>query len=159
MLAESLAVSTVMIVVMVIFHFVGLRAIIGLVTRVLGVHLRHGHIVGRTVGLLAIMLALVALHAIEIWTYAFVYLAVGAVKDLEEAVYYSTSAFGTLGGENIIIESQWRLAGAIEGFFGFLLIGLSTAFLVIVIDRLGLLDSLAHAGEKPEAPARDNVQP
>lgn len=159
MLAESLLVSTAMIVVMVIFHFVGLRAIIGLVTRVLGVHMRHGHIVGRTVSLLAIMLALVLLHSIEIWAYAFLYLAVGACKDLEQAVYYSTSAFGTLGGENIIVESDWRLTGAIEGFFGFLLIGLSTAFLVIVIDRLGLLDSLAHAGEKPEPSARDNVQP
>ena len=83
----------------------------------------------------------------------------GSDKDLGEAVCYSTYPSRTLWGENIISDPRCRLAGPIEGFCGFLLIGLSTVFLVTVIDRPGVLGSLTHVGEAPEPPARDNLQP
>ena len=41
---------------------------------------------------LALVLALFALHGVEIWSYALLFLALGAIGDLETAVYFSTIA-------------------------------------------------------------------
>ncbi len=86
---------------------------------------------------LMLVLALFALHGIEIWSYAAFYLWQGAVKDLETAVYFSTIAYGAIGFGDVAINSSWRLVGAIEGVNGVLLLGWSTAFFVTVVTRLG----------------------
>jgi hypothetical protein len=82
----------------------------------------------------------VAVHTVEVWLYAVGYLAVGALHDLESALYFSTTSFTTLGYGDIVLNQKWRLVGAIEGANGLLLFGWSTAFLVSVTGRLRLLE-------------------
>jgi voltage-gated potassium channel Kch len=86
--------------------------------------------------IILIVLGLFVIHAIEIWSYAGLYLILGIFQDLETALYFSTSTFTTLGYGDVIIDTQWRLVAAIEGVNGFLLLGWSTAFLVTIIGRL-----------------------
>ena len=86
---------------------------------------------------LMLVLALFALHGVEIWLYAAVYLALGAIHDLESAVYFSTLAYGGMGFSDTAIFHDWRLTAAIEGINGIILLGWSTAFFVTVIARLG----------------------
>lgn len=83
-----------------------------------------------------IVLGLVAIHFVEIMVYAAAYSSLGIFNSFEASLYYSTSAFTTVGFGDVAIASEWRLLGALEGLNGFLLIGWSTAFMVAVIGRM-----------------------
>jgi hypothetical protein len=84
-----------------------------------------------------LVIALFALHGIEIWLYAFLYLSIGAIAGLEIAVYYSTISYAGIGFSDHYIAPSWRLVAGIEGINGLLLLGWSTAFFVTMIARLG----------------------
>ena len=81
-------------------------------------------------------LSLFALHTIEIGLFALFYILVGAIPGFEQALYFSTSAYATLGHPEIAFPEQWRLVGAVEGLAGFLLIGWSTAVFVTDMNKL-----------------------
>lgn len=85
----------------------------------------------------AIVLGLFAIHGIEIWLYALLYLFAGALPDLHTAVYFSTITYGTIGYDDEGIARTWQLVAAIEGINGILLLGWSTAFFVSLMARLG----------------------
>jgi voltage-gated potassium channel Kch len=80
------------------------------------------------------------LYAIEVWLYAGAYLIIGALPDLESALYFSTVSFTTIGYGDVVLGERWRLVGAIEGANGLLLFGWSTAFLFSVISRMRALE-------------------
>lgn len=86
--------------------------------------------------LISMALGLFALHTLEIGLFALFYLAVGAIQDLETALYFSTSAYATLGHPDIDFPIRWRLVGAVEGLAGFVLIGWSTAVFVTDMNKL-----------------------
>jgi Ion channel len=85
---------------------------------------------------LGIVLAMLALHGIEIWAFAFTYLATGAVKGLEEALYFSTISYSTVGFNDTHISQEWRLLGAFESILGVFLLGWSTAFFFRMLGRI-----------------------
>ena len=136
----QLAVSTIMVLLTVVIHGGGL-AILGRMLRGEVQAERAHHVPGlslRTMGFtLALVLALFVLHGIEIWLNAFLYEGLGAVEDLETAVYFSTISYAGIGFDDRYIAPEWRLVAAIEGINGLLLLGWSTAFFVAVISRLG----------------------
>ena len=136
----QLAVSTIMVLLTVVIHGGGL-AILGRMLRGEVQAERAHHVPGlslRTMGFtLALVLALFVLHGIEIWLYAFLYEGLGAVEDLETAVYFSTISYAGIGFDDRYSAPEWRLVAAIEGIYGLLLLGWSTAFFVAVISRLG----------------------
>ena len=88
------------------------------------------------VATITVILALFALHGIEIWLYAFVYLAIGSVEGLREAIYFSTITYGAIGYSDASMPERWRLVSAIEGINGIILIGWSTAFFVTLTARM-----------------------
>jgi hypothetical protein len=136
----QLAVSTIMVLLTVVIHGGGL-AILGRMLRGEVQAERAHHVPGlslRTMGFtLVLVLALFLLHGVEIWLYAFLYEGLGAVADLETAVYFSTISYAGIGFDDRYIAPEWRLVAAIEGINGLLLLGWSTAFFVAVISRLG----------------------
>lgn len=83
-----------------------------------------------------IVVAILALHGIEIWLFAFVYLAIGATAGLEDALYFSTISYSTVGYSDVHILSEWRLLGAFESILGMVLIGWSTAFFFRMLGRM-----------------------
>lgn len=85
---------------------------------------------------LSIVLAMLALHGLEIWAFAFVYLLTGAVPGLESALYFSTISYSTVGYNDTHIYSQWRLLGAFESILGMFLLGWSTAFFFRMLGRI-----------------------
>jgi heme/copper-type cytochrome/quinol oxidase subunit 1 len=86
--------------------------------------------------LISMALGLFALHTLEIGLFALFYLGVGAIHDFEQALYFSTSAYATLGHPDVAFPAEWRLVGAVEGLAGFLLIGWSTAVFVTDMNKL-----------------------
>ena len=85
---------------------------------------------------LGMVVAMLALHGLEIWLFALVYLALGAIPDLEAALYFSTISYSTVGYNDTHVLTQWRLLGAFESLLGMILLGWSTAFLFRMIGRI-----------------------
>ena len=85
---------------------------------------------------LSIVIALIALHGAEIWLFAVFYLIVGAAPDLEQALYFSTISYSTVGYSDVHVSLDWRLTGAFESILGVILLGWSTAFFFRMLSRI-----------------------
>ena len=148
MLLENLAIASVMVVTTVTLHFLGLASLIAILRAEFAQRWRKGTAYERGATILLTVFGLVVLHSFEIWLYAGLFLALGEFQDLETALYFSTASFTTIGYGDVVIGHTHRLIAAIEGANGFLLIGWSTAFLVSVTARMGLLEAqLEHGGQ------------
>lgn len=141
MLLLNLAVAGLLVVITFSIHFAGLVGLSALIRtrRVPRVDLNT--VIGQGAAILLIVLTLFALHSLEIWVYTFVYFILGVFPDIETSVYYSTSAFTTVGFGDVVIGEHWRMLGAAESMNGFLLIGWSTAFLVSITGRVRVFEA------------------
>ena len=82
------------------------------------------------------VIAMLALHGVQIWLFAFTYLALGAIPDLESALYFSTISYSTVGYNDTHVLPEWRLLGAFESVLGIFMLGWSTAFFFRMIGRI-----------------------
>ena len=133
------AVSTLMVVLCVIIHGMGLFGLTHalrterVVERLRRIRPLSPRGVAFTLG---IVLSITALHGVEIWAFALVYLGVGAVNGLEPALYFSTISYSTVGYNDTHVAMDWRLMGAFESILGMLLLGWSTAFFFRILARI-----------------------
>ena len=91
----------------------------------------------RVVAMITVVFGLFVVLMVEVLLWAVGFHAVGAFSDFETSLYFSATTFSTLGIGDIVPPIEWRLAAAIEGINGFLLIGWSTAYLVAASTRIG----------------------
>lgn len=138
-LIRQFAVSTVMLIVCVILHGFGLAGLNRAMRTEASLE-RMKHITPLSAQgalfTLTIVLALVALHGFEIWLFAVTFLVTGAVAGLEEALYFSTISYSTVGYNDTHVLPQWRLVGAFESIIGLILLGWSTAFFFRMLGRI-----------------------
>ncbi|MGD9966203.1 MAG: ion channel [Hyphomonadaceae bacterium] len=137
----NLALATVMVGLTTLIHFFGLL----LLTRVMGrAHVRlrpHEGAIRQAGMILLVVFGIFALHTAQVWTYAVLYeVVLGQFETFEQALYFSTVSFSTLGFGDLTLGVDWRLLGAIEGVNGLVLIAWSTAFLLSVTTRLRILE-------------------
>ena len=78
---------------------------------------------------------IVAAHTVQIWVWAFSFVAMSALPDIETAVYFSLVTYTTLGYGDLVIGENLRIFGAFAAMTGLLTFGLSTAFLVGLVAR------------------------
>ena len=88
----------------------------------------------------AATLSATILHGIEAGVWAFAYKSLGAIPTFRIAMLYSLNAITSYGHTNVSLPDHWHLMGALEALNGWLLFGLSTAFLFAVIERVWSLD-------------------
>lgn len=89
--------------------------------------------------LVAATLGIIAIHTIEIWLYAALYIALGAFAHFEQSLYFSTVTYASIGYGDVLMAPRWRILGAIEGAVGIIMLGWSTAFLVSLLTQLRIL--------------------
>lgn len=135
-MVAALFIGTLMIGLTVIMHALALDFIIRHIRRLEGIIIHIKHTPWKPFVLAAIVLAIFAAHVVEIWVWAGLYLYLGAFPNLAAALYFSTTAFTTVGFGDVMPVHAWRLLGAIEGANGFMLFGWSTAFTFEVLARL-----------------------
>ncbi len=96
----NLAVATLMVAITFAIHFAGLVGLTALLRQRSREFQRRtvklGGTLGQGLGILIVVFSLFALHSLEIWLYAFAYLLVGELHQIETAVYFSTSTFTTV---------------------------------------------------------------
>ena len=85
-------------------------------------------------------LLVAALHGMEAAIWAIAYLLIGALPDYTHAMLYSLNAITSYGHINLSLEEHWRLMGALEALNGWLLFGLTTAFLFATIQKVLLTE-------------------
>jgi hypothetical protein len=73
---------------------------------------------------------------LEVWAWAALYLLIDAAQSIEEAAYFSTVTFTTLGYGDITLDEQWRLLSSFEGANGLLMFGWSTALIFAAVQRV-----------------------
>ena len=124
-----------LIVLTVVFHVAGL----GLISQKV-VAGESGHKIERRHRKTAFVLVVgtttllaTCLHGIEAGIWAFAYQWLGALRDFKTCMLYSLNAMTSYGHTEITLEAHWHLMGAIEALNGWLLFGLTTAFLFAVI--------------------------
>ena len=138
-LALQFAVSSVMVVFCVVIHGVGLFGLNRAVRTEASIERlqRIDPLSPRgTAFTLGVVIAMLALHGIEIWLFAFAYIALGAIPQLEPALYFSTISYSTVGYNDLHMAPDWRLLGAFESVLGIFLLGWSTAFFFRMIGRI-----------------------
>jgi hypothetical protein len=136
-LGVQLAVAAGFVLLMVMIHGLGLLGI----SRVL--KLNRARLEARAMDFGAVVLVgttgvlLFLLHILEICVFAGFYLSVDTnIVDVAQALFFSASAYATLGTNSAFVAPEWELIGALEGLVGFVLIGWSTAFVARMMWQL-----------------------
>ena len=90
-------------------------------------------------GLRPLLVAMVALMfgtfvQVILWGVLFVWL--GEFTELYEAVYHSAVNFASLGYGDIVMQQQWKLLGPLEAINGVLMLGMSAAALMAILQHM-----------------------
>jgi len=118
------------VVIQAAFMLAGLRALERLRTKER--EFEHHH---ATLIIVLFVLFMFLAVVIDVWMWATVYLAVGAVPSFEAALYFSTATFTTVGYGDIVLSHEWRLLGSFEGANGMIIFGWTTALVIAAIQR------------------------
>jgi voltage-gated potassium channel Kch len=73
---------------------------------------------------------------LDITLWATFYYVSGALPSFEEALYFSTVTFTTVGYGDIVLGREWRQLATFEAVNGWIIFGWATALIVAVIQRL-----------------------
>jgi hypothetical protein len=126
-----------LIVLTVIIHVSGVGYLSQRIIQVYGDTMKHRHpraAFAVAVGTLTLLATF--LHALETGIWAAAYCWIGTMPDFGSAMLYSLGAMTTYGHQDLLLAYHWRLMGEIEALDGWLLFGLSTAFLFWLIQKV-----------------------
>jgi voltage-gated potassium channel Kch len=73
---------------------------------------------------------------LDLTLWAAFYYASGALPSFEEALYFSTVTFTTVGYGDIVLDREWRQLATFEAVNGWIIFGWATALIMAVIQRL-----------------------
>ncbi|MBK0400424.1 two pore domain potassium channel family protein [Limibaculum sp. M0105] len=72
----------------------------------------------------------------QCWAWAGLFRALVAFDTLEEALYFSTVTFTTLGYGDIVLGPEWRLLSAFASANGTIIIGWTTALVFLTVQHV-----------------------
>ena len=129
----QLLIGTGMVMFTVIFHIVCLIVMIAFLKRMMANSSPNGGVLRSMWMFVVAAMYILVVHIIGIWCWAILFLKLGAIAELEAALYYSTVTATTVGYGDVVLSPDWRILGSFEAMSGILLFGISTAFLIEVL--------------------------
>ncbi|MEM1382435.1 MAG: potassium channel family protein [Pseudomonadota bacterium] len=81
--------------------------------------------------------SVVVAHTLQVWVWAVAVLWLQALPDFEASVYFSLVTATTVGYGDVVLPEGFRIFGGMGAVTGLLTFGLSTAFLIGVVERIG----------------------
>jgi hypothetical protein len=144
---QQIALGSLLVLATTLLHAAGtVVALAGLrrLVRVTRTHLWRS----LSISVLVLGMFLVSLLDAVLWAHA--YLAVGAISDLESALYFSMVTFTTLGYGDMTMGPDWRLLSSFEAGNGIIMFGWTTALVVAYMQRLAPTRSDHHRESKKE---------
>jgi len=94
-----------------------------------------------------------SLIQIALWGSLFVWL--GEFGELYEAIYHSAVNFSSLGYGDVVMSKNWKLLGPLEAVNGVLMLGMSAATLMAIMQNM--IKSQLEATLPSREEARNNV--
>src|SRR5215510_14549777 len=73
---------------------------------------------------------------LDVTLWAIFYYVSGALPTFEDALYFSTVTFTTVGYGDIVLGREWRQLATFEAVNGWIIFGWATALIMTVIQRL-----------------------
>ena len=73
---------------------------------------------------------------LDVTLWATFYYGGGTLPSFEEALYFSTVTFTTVGYGDIVLDREWRQLATFEAVNGWIIFGWATALIMAVIQRL-----------------------
>ena len=92
-------------------------------------------------GISTLVIVMFLILLLEAMVWALTYRLLGAIPDLETAIYFSMVTYTTLGYGDVLLEGRWRLLGSIEAANGIIMFGWTTAILMTSIRQIYPADS------------------
>lgn len=86
--------------------------------------------------LLVAMLAMMAGNFVQIILWGSLFLWLGEFNELYDAIYHSAVNFSSLGYGDIVMTKNWRLLGPLEAVNGVLMLGMTAAALMVILQHL-----------------------
>lgn len=90
-------------------------------------------------GLRPLLVAMVAMMLgtfVQVGLWGALFVVLGEFSDLYEAVYHSAVNFASLGYGDIVMSKGWKLLGPLEAINGVLMLGMSAAALMVILQQL-----------------------
>jgi len=129
MVHPHLVASILLVAATVAIHSGGGLAIMKFLVRARPHDERHFGFARNTAVTAAVVVSLMCIHAIEVGVWASFFFVKDCFPDISTALYFSLTAYSTLGG-NVLIEDEWRMLGGVEALTGILMVGWSTAIMI-----------------------------
>ncbi|MCL1122770.1 potassium channel family protein [Shewanella seohaensis] len=92
-------------------------------------------LVAGVLGLFGITTIVILGNLLQIVTWGSLFVFLGEFDNLHDAIYHSGVNFATLGYGDIVMSEKWKLLGPIEAVNGALMIGLSGASMLAVLQQ------------------------
>lgn len=89
-----------------------------------------------TLVLAVFVIGLAIMVDIWLWTFLFFALEPEALPTIEDALYFATATFTTVGYGDIVLTDEWRLLSGTAAINGMILFGWSTAFVFEIMVKL-----------------------
>ena len=86
--------------------------------------------------LLVAMLAMMFGTLVQVILWGVLFLWLGEFAEVYEAVYHSAVNFASLGYGDIVMQKQWKLLGPLEAINGVLMLGMSAAALMAILQHM-----------------------
>ena len=86
--------------------------------------------------LLISMLAMMAGNFIQITLWAILFLLLGELDELYEAIYHSAVNFASLGYGDFVMSKNRKLLGPLEAVNGVVMLGMTSAVLMVILQQI-----------------------
>jgi hypothetical protein len=86
--------------------------------------------------LLVVMVAMMFGTLVQVVLWGVLFRLVGQFTELFEAVYHSAVNFSSLGYGDIVMQSPWKILGPLEAINGVLMLGMSAAALMAILQHM-----------------------
>ena len=116
-------------------QYAGLAALIARVKRALAGDVHNLRAFQAAALVIRSTIAVIALHGLQILLWATWYRAI-CLPSWEPAFYYSSASYSTVGFGDVVLPSEWRFLGPLEGIIGVLMCGITVSLLFALVTRL-----------------------
>ena len=90
-------------------------------------------------GIRPLLIAMVAMMLgtfVQVGLWGGLFVVLGEFAELYDAVYHSAVNFASLGYGDIVMSKDWKLLGPLEAINGVLMLGMSAAALMVILQQL-----------------------
>jgi len=123
--------TLVCLVIQVLFAYWSVRYYVGHAA-----HAAQGRTLASIKPLLVAMLLMMCGTIVQVTLWGLIFVLLGEFTELYEAIYHSAVNFASLGYGDIVMHKEWKLLGPVEALCGVLMLGMSAAALMAILQQM-----------------------